>query len=136
MKLLLSERDEHRESENERRVKREKQRAANAAYLLETRAKIQAECTHLKGSKKIAPELGPTGKPDYAVWHHTFPDARVTVRCMLCSKEWSEQNGNLAEGLKLFSQSTNGATASEHRAEIRDREYPVGCDDKGDKWTS
>ena len=63
-------------------------------------------CTHLKG--------GQYGNrfsyKDYAILVHTFPDAHIEVKCMICGKLFDI---NDPETRKMIESSTNSATASE-----------------------
>ncbi len=87
---------------------REEQRKLDAQKWLDQIAVKQSKCSHQKGGGLWSPPN------DYAVWRHTFPDGHETIRCLICSKEWSKENGNYEEGLNLTTQSTNTASASEH----------------------
>ena len=64
-------------------------------YNVEEEHKKQTICTHLKGGR------GPkNAKVDYALYHHTFPDASTYIRCQICGMKWKK--GDTEETIRRF----------------------------------
>jgi hypothetical protein len=86
VQLLLAERQQALEERQERQRTtkvRDEQRRVNAEYTVAEKNKSQQLCTHLKGGKHPTP-----GMTNYAVYHHTFTDQTVYIRCQICGMKW------------------------------------------------
>jgi len=68
----------------------------------------QDKCDHLKGNS------GPrVHAKDHSVYHHTFPDGKVHIRCMRCGKIWTPDNADWVQAVLMTEQSTNAKSSSE-----------------------
>lgn len=76
------------QQEEEAKRVRDVQRAKNAQDHTAKDLLRQAKCTHLKGGRK-----GPRSQVrDYAVYIHTFIDAKYSIKCFICKMEWKPKD--------------------------------------------
>ena len=69
----------------------------------------QSECDHLKGGSRI-PLFGRSPSIDYAILTHTFSDAHIEVKCMICGKQFDPKD---PKTLEMIQKSTNSPSTSE-----------------------
>ena len=128
VQLLLAERQEallERQEKKQTQELRDKQRRINADYNVAEKNKAQSLCTHQKGGKHPTP-----GVLNYAVYHHTFTDQTVYIRCQICGMKWRKLDTTeflvrkgekvpnhtgigWTEAYKMLAHTTNTPTSSE-----------------------